>query len=122
MKAIFVEMSWFTNRLTGRLDDVEYRDFQQKLIVNPDIGDVMPGCGGLRKARWVQGGRGKGKRSGVRIIYLAIPEASLIYLVDIYGKDEKDDLSAHEKSELVAIVKELKKRAIATFRQSRGVK
>ena len=122
MKAIFVEMSWFTKRLPGRLDDAEYRDFQQKLIANPDIGDVMPGCGGLRKARWVQSGRGKGKRSGVRIIYLAIPEASLIYLVDIYGKDEKDDLSANEKSELAAIMKELKKRAIATFRQSRGAK
>jgi mRNA-degrading endonuclease RelE of RelBE toxin-antitoxin system len=122
MKMTFIEMTWFTKRLKSRLEDAEYQAFQQELLVNPELGDVMPGCGGLRKARWAEAGRGKGKRSGVRIIYLAIPEAKRIDLFDIYGKDEKDDLSAQEKGELAAMVKEVKKQAIAAYKRSRGEK
>ena len=118
----FVEMTWFTKRLKRRLDDTEYKEFQQELLANPSLGDVMPGCGGLRKARWAEAGRGKGKRSGVRIIYLAIPEAQRIDLIDIYGKDEKDDLSAAEKKALAAMVQEVRTEAIKAYRRSRGVK
>jgi mRNA-degrading endonuclease RelE of RelBE toxin-antitoxin system len=122
MKTTFVEMTWFTKRLKRRLDDTEYKEFQQELLANPALGDVMPGCGGLRKARWSEAGRGKGKRSGVRIIYLAIPEAQRIDLIDIYGKDEKDDLSAAEKKALAAMVQEVRTEAIKAYRRSRGVK
>jgi mRNA-degrading endonuclease RelE of RelBE toxin-antitoxin system len=121
MKMTFIEMTWFTKRLKSRLEDAEYQAFQQELLVNPELGDVMPGCGGLRKARWAEAGRGKGKRSGVRIIYLAIPEAKRIDLF-IICKDEKDDLSAQEKGELAAMVKEVKKQAIAAYKRSRGEK
>jgi hypothetical protein len=37
------------------------------LAVNPEAGDVEPKSGGIRKIRWVSGG--KGKRGGVRVIY-----------------------------------------------------
>jgi hypothetical protein len=58
----------------------------------------------------------------VRIIYLAIPEAQRIDLIDIYGKDEKDDLSAAEKKALAAMVQEVRTEAIKAYRRSRGVK
>ena len=35
----------------------------------PELGDVMPGTGGLRKVRWEDARRGKGKRVGLRVIY-----------------------------------------------------
>lgn len=41
-------------------------------------------------------GRGKGKRGGLRVIYLYTPEAAMIDLLTVYGKDEKDDLTAAE--------------------------
>ena len=122
MKVTFVEAGWFTRRPKSRLDDREYKDFQQELLVNPELGDVMPGCGGLRKVRWGQAGRGKGKRSGVRIIYLLIPEAFRIDLFDIYDKDEKDDLSAAEKKALAAMVREVRMEAIKAYKRSQGEK
>lgn len=77
---------------------------------------------GLRGAAQGSLGRGKGKRSGVRIIYLAIPEAQRIDLFDIYGKDEKDDLSAAEKKSLAAMVKVARIEAIKAYTRSRGEK
>ena len=68
----------------------------------------MPGCGGLRKLRVADVKRGKGKRGGVRVIYLHIEEADQIHLVTVYGKDQKDDLSTDDKKiyrELVRILK-----------------
>ncbi len=40
------------------------------LATNPHFGDVIPGCGGVRKLRW--GARGLGKRGGARVIYSGI--------------------------------------------------
>lgn len=71
----------------------------------------MPGCGGLRKLRAADPNRGKGKRGGARIIYLYVPEVKRFFLLDIYGKDEKDDLSANEKKVLAKLADELRKQA-----------
>lgn len=77
----------------------------------------MPGCGGLRKLRTPDPQRGKGKRGGTRLIYLYIPAARRFYLLDIYGKDEKDDLSADEKKVLQNLAKVLKAEALEGLNQ-----
>ena len=58
---------------------------------------VVPGLGGLRKARWGQESRGKGKRGGVRIVYFFALSAELVLLLDVYSKDEKEDLTNGDK-------------------------
>lgn len=120
MNVTFVEAVGFTRRVRDKLDDADYRRFQSELLENPEQWGAMPGCGGLRKARWAERGRGKGKRSGVRVIYLWIPDACRIDLLDIYGKDEKDDLTAAEKKALAALAKTAKREATAAYRRSRG--
>jgi putative transcriptional regulator len=77
-------------------------------MANPAKGTPMPGCGGLRKVRTADPRRGKGKQGGARIIYLYVPEAKWFFLLDIYGKDEKADLSAAEKKHLCSLVTQLK--------------
>lgn len=70
---------------------------------------MIPGCGGLRKVRIADPRRGKGKRGGVRVIYLHIAESNQIHLVTVYGKEQKDDLSSEDKKlyrELGRILKE----------------
>ena len=52
--------------------------------------------------------KGKGKRGGLRIIYLLVPERDWIFLLDIYGKDEKDDLSGDEKKILAGLATRIK--------------
>jgi len=46
--AVFFETSVFTWRVTELLSDDEYAELQRVLAANPNIGDVMPGSGGLR--------------------------------------------------------------------------
>jgi hypothetical protein len=100
MKKRFIESLGFTAWLTENLADEDYAAFQNQLLEDPEGGDVIKGCGGLRKIRLADPKRKKGKRGGARVIYLHVPEADWIFLIDVYGKDEKDDLSANEKREL----------------------
>jgi hypothetical protein len=79
----------------------------------------MPGCGGLRKLRMADPRRGKGKRGGARVIYLHVAEANVIYLMDIYGKDEREDLTADQKKVLKRLADEYRK---ATIRVAKGLK
>jgi hypothetical protein len=67
------------------------------LLIDPDTGVVMPGCGGLLKMRVADPKRGKGKRGGARVIYLHIQELDQVHLVTVYGQDQKDDVSADDK-------------------------
>jgi putative transcriptional regulator len=91
---IFVESRGFSGRMGEFMDGEGYRALQNQLIADPTKGSVIPGCGGLRKVRVEDAGRGRGTRGGARVIYLSIPAARRIDLVAIYGKDERDDLSA----------------------------
>lgn len=107
----FVESRVFTARLRDYLDDDAYLELQNELLAAPDKGNVLPGCGGLRKLRFAAPKRGKGKRGGVRVIYLHIPEAERIDLLAIYGKDEKDDLTQDEKKILRALAEQAREEA-----------
>ena len=93
------------------LDDDAYQELQNELLAAPDKGRVIPGCGGLRKLRFADPKRGKGKRGGVRVIYLHIPEAERIDLLAIYRNDEKDDLTADEKKVLRAMAEQAREEA-----------
>jgi hypothetical protein len=96
------------------LSDDALSDLQRELLNNPDTGSVIQGCGGLRKVRVADSKRGKGKRSGARVIYLHLEELDQIHLVTVYGKDQKDDLSAEDKKlyrQLVRALKDQSKRA-----------
>jgi hypothetical protein len=115
MKATFVETSGFTKAITELLSDDAYARLQQWLMEQPDRGDVMPGCGGLRKIRTADPKRGKGKRGGARVIYLHVPAAKRFYMIDVYAKDEKDDLSANEKKQLRQLAKQLKQEATEAY-------
>ncbi|EJL5627602.1 type II toxin-antitoxin system RelE/ParE family toxin [Salmonella enterica] len=95
---IFIETEIFTEDVKNLLDDDEYHRLQLLLAIQPDSGDLIQDAGGLRKVRW--GVRGRGKRSGVRIIYFYRVSRSEIRLLLIYKKGIKDDLTAQEKAVL----------------------
>lgn len=104
MKLSFVEVLDFTQIVYDYFgSDIEFAAFQDALIANPERGDVMPGCGGLRKTRWRDTRRGKGARGGLRIIYQYVPDAARILLLDVYDKDETEDLTPDEKRLLTSL-------------------
>ena len=102
----FRETEIFTRAITALLSDDEYAQLQGALIVDPEAGDVIRETSGLRKLRWRQERRGKGKRGGVRVIYYWYATGSLIYMLLAYSKNERDDLSAAQKKGLARLVKE----------------
>jgi hypothetical protein len=96
---------------------------QRKLLNDPDAGAVMPGCGGLRKMRVADPKRGKWTRGGVRVIYLHVPEAHVIFLMDIYGKDERADLNPDQKKILKRLAESYESATIrATKLRGRGTR
>ncbi|HBI8545589.1 TPA: type II toxin-antitoxin system RelE/ParE family toxin [Escherichia coli] len=95
---LFIETEIFTEDVQKLLTDDEFSRFQFFLALNPDDGEVIPETGGLRKVRWVSGG--KGKRAGVRVIYFHQVKHYEIRLLLIYRKGIKDDLSPQEKAML----------------------
>jgi len=89
----FIETRLFTRLVAGYLSDDEYRELQNALIANPDLGDVVPGSGGVRKMRWRAAGRGK--RGGYRVIYFAKLAQGVIWMLTIYPKNVADNIPAH---------------------------
>jgi hypothetical protein len=94
MQATFWELPSFARRRGHYLNDNEYRALQIALMRNPEQGALVPGSGGMRKLRYGDASRGKGKRGGLRIIYFWRESAAQFWLFTIYGKDEMVDLTA----------------------------
>ena len=103
---IFIESKLFEKLREKYLEDDSYRQLQNFLLEQPLSGDIIQGTGGLRKLRW--SANGKGKRGGIRTIYLYITEKSHIHLLTLYAKNEVSNLTAQEKKILKSIVEELK--------------
>ena len=72
---------------------------------NPEAGDVIEGTGGLRKLRWADPRRGKGKRGGLRVIYFWWEPGRQFWLFTLYDKSEMDDLTSKERKRLKSILK-----------------
>ena len=102
---IFVETTVFTRLLADHLSDEEYRALQNQLIARPESGALIKGSGGVRKARWASGG--KGKSGGVRVIYYWAKEVDRMYMLTLYGKSEKESLSSGDLKRVARFVAEL---------------
>lgn len=105
-KMIFIESKIFEKLREKYFDAEGYKAFQSFLLKEPGIGDTMQGTGGLKKVRWSS--KGKGKRGGVRIIYLYLVDKSHIHFLTVYAKNEMSDLTSDEKKILKAIAEEIK--------------
>jgi len=64
MTKLFIESTTFTKRAAELLGDQEFAQVQNVLMGRPDTGEVMRGCGGLRKLRVPDPKRQQGKRGG----------------------------------------------------------
>ena len=96
----FIEAPAFTRYREDYLDDEGFRELQRGLARYPEAGDLIPGAGGIRKLRWKDPRRGKGKRGGLRIVYYVFLSDDEIWLLTLYDKDEAADLSEDERRQL----------------------
>lgn len=80
----------------GMSDDIR-GEIVLALAFNPDLGDLMPGTGGARKFRWAR--RNEGKSGGFRVVTY-FPGAERVYLIDVFAKNAKANLSQAERNDL----------------------
>lgn len=112
MKAVFVELPPFERHRAAYLSDDTFKEFQSQLMSNPEAGDVIKGTGGLRKVRFYDERRGKGKRGGIRVIYYWWVDGLQFWLFTLYNKDEMEDLTEQQRSQLKALLeREIKARS-----------
>jgi mRNA-degrading endonuclease RelE of RelBE toxin-antitoxin system len=101
---VIVETSIFTRQIRDLLPDEEYRKLQAALVGKPTLGPLIRGSGGLRKARWAL--PGKGKRGGVRVIYYWAASQEQLFMLLMYPKSERDDLTPAQLRQLRKLVEE----------------
>ena len=102
---VFIETPVFTKQVVEALTDEQYGLLQGSLVARPEAGDLIRGSGGIRKLRWALSGRGK--RGGVRVIYFWRVSESQIFMLTMYAKNERTDLTAAQIKQLSRVVEEL---------------
>ena len=100
-----VETPGFLRDASSSLTELERFDMITFLASNPEMGEVMPGTDGARKLRWRAGGRGK--RGGVRVIYYFHDEAMPLFLLNVFAKNEKANLTKAEQNEIRSLLPRL---------------
>ena len=76
------------------------------VAADPQAGAIMPGCGGARKLRVAR--PGSGKSGGYRVITYFGGEDIPVFLLTVFGKNEKANLSGAEKKALATLTKALR--------------
>lgn len=96
-----VELPEFQKRASDLLNDLEKTSIINYLAFHPLAGDLMQGTGGIRKLRWAA--QGRGKSGGVRVVYYYQNMAMPLFLLTVFGKGEKANLSKSERNELAKL-------------------
>jgi hypothetical protein len=102
-----VETPFFLRKAAGLLAEDERLQLIAFVGANPEAGDVISEAGGVRKVRWAV--KGRGKRGGFRVVYYLHNETFPLFLLTVYSKNQKANLTKAERNELKALVPSLVK-------------
>ncbi len=93
----------YERKVVKLLSAVETLTAENEIIAAPEKWPVISGTGGIRKARAARGS--SGKSGGVRIIYYFWQDDETVYFLDIYAKNEKENISGADKKLMKQLVK-----------------
>ena len=97
------ELPEFIRHADRLLSPVERQDLVRYLASHPKAGDLLEGTGGVRKLRWRRGDHGKS--GGVRAIYYFHDEHMPLYLLTLFAKGDRANLSKAERNELADLTR-----------------
>ena len=97
-----VETARFLKDAKPLMSDSEREELVAFMGANPEAGEIIPETGGVRKIRRALAGRGK--RGGARVIYYYHNERLPLFLLAVYGKNEKANLSQAERKAMKRLV------------------
>ena len=95
-----VETNAFMAAAKGRMAPEEVDRLIDLLAREPESGVVLRETGGVRKLRFAV--QGAGKSGGVRVVYYFCNELMPVFLLTVFAKNEKENLSKAERNALAA--------------------
>lgn len=108
MKQEFIYVSHFDKKWEDvGLKDDELCSLEDYIMENPDAAPIIVGTGGLRKLRWAL--PGKGKSGGIRVLFVSFVQYEKIYMIDLFAKDEKENLSQGERNKIKQVIRLMEK-------------
>jgi hypothetical protein len=84
------------------LTDDELKEIVSTIAFDPEAGAIMPQTGGARKVRHAR--KGQGKSGGYRTIHYFGGGDIPVFMLAIYGKNDKANLTKAERNELARIL------------------
>lgn len=100
-----VETPGYLKAAEGLFTEEERQTIVTMVATDPECGSLIAGTGGFRKVRVAR--EGMGKRGGARVIYILRNSAFPVFLITVYAKNEKDDLSKSERNQLAKLADEI---------------
>ena len=108
MVRTFIQTHEFSRRWDELgFDDENLRLLEIDIMKNPEKYPVIQGTGGLRKARIAL--ENKGKSGGARVCFVDFVFAETVYLITVYSKKEKDNLSKEERNAVKKMIEAIEK-------------
>jgi hypothetical protein len=93
-----VETPTYLRKAEALFGPKDLADIVVMIATDPECGDMMAGTGGFRKVRY---GRGdSGKSGGVRIVYIYRSEEFPVFLITVFAKKDKANLTKDERNQL----------------------
>ena len=89
------------------LDDDALRTLEVAIMACPDRWPLIEGTGGLRKIRFADPRSNRGKSGSFRVCYVYFEKYGSVWLVTVFGKNEKSDLSKADKSVISKLIQEI---------------
>ncbi|HPZ07185.1 MAG TPA: type II toxin-antitoxin system RelE/ParE family toxin [Candidatus Eremiobacteraeota bacterium] len=103
----FIGLPEFLNRwYKAGLNDNDLCELELYLCKYPEKGVLIKGTDGLRKIRWKR--ESKGKSGGMRVLYVDFLYFEKIYLISVYTKSDKANISNREKKDIKKLIELLK--------------
>lgn len=109
MKTIIKTTKTYEKGISRLLSRKEQEKMENSIVEDPIFWPVIRGTGGVRKARFAIGS--KGKRSGGRVCYLYLQVHEVVYMLLAYAKNEQEDLTEKEKKQIKQLVESIKETA-----------
>ena len=104
----FIETEVFTRAIDAINSDL-LDAIQQDLLLKIDKGAIVRGAGGVRKARVADKKNRRGKSGSFRYLYLPLERNGVIYMIYIFSKNERANISNAEAKEIKKIASDIKK-------------
>jgi mRNA-degrading endonuclease RelE of RelBE toxin-antitoxin system len=105
--AVVIATPKYERQVVRLLAESERAAMEDAISSNPEGHPVVPGTGGVRKARW--GRQGKGKRGGVRVIYYYLVAGATVFMLSVYSKNEQSDMTPEGRKLARSFVEGVKK-------------